>query len=153
MKTLFYFNISISAIVLIAVYVLEYGFKMAPCEMCIIERYQYYSLIALGIIGLFSTDKLGKITQYLMLCILTVGVFYTLYHVGIERSIFEGKSACSGSFSSVIDKEALLENIEQAPLIRCDVATYLFNFISLAESNLIVTIMLLFSNLYLGFKK
>ena len=153
MKTLFYFNISISAIVLIAVYVLEYGFKMAPCEMCIIERYQYYSLIVLGIIGLFSTDKLGKITQYLMLCILTVGVFYTLYHVGIERSIFEGKSACSGSFSSVINKEALLENIEQAPLIRCDVATYLFNFISLAESNLIVTIMLLFSNLYLGFKK
>ena len=153
MKTLFYFNISISAIVLIAVYVLEYGFKMAPCEMCIIERYQYYSLIVLGIIGLFSTDKLGKITQYLMLCILTVGVFYTLYHVGIERSIFEGKSACSGSFSSVIDKEALLENIEQAPLIRCDVATYLFNFISLAESNLIVTIMLLSSNLYLGFKK
>ena len=153
MKTLFYFNISISAIVLIAVYVLEYGFKMTPCEMCIIERYQYYSLIVLGIIGLFSTDKLGKITQYLMLCILTVGVFYTLYHVGIERSIFEGKSTCSGSFSSVIDKEALLENIEQAPLIRCDVATYLFNFISLAESNLIVTIMLLFSNLYLGFKK
>ena len=153
MKTLFYLNNSISAIVLIAVYVLEYGFKMTPCEMCIIERYQYYSLIVLGIIGLFSTDKLGKITQYLMLCILTVGVFYTLYHVGIERSIFEGNSACSGSFSSIIDKEALLENIEQAPLIRCDVATYLFNFISLAESNLIVTIMLLFSNLYLGFKK
>ncbi len=153
MKTLFYFNIFISAIVLIAVYVLEYGFKMAPCEMCIIERYQYYGLMALGIIGLFSVDKLGKVTQYLMLCILTIGVFYTLYHVGIERSIFEGKSACSGSFSSVIDKEALLENIEQAPLIRCDVATYLFNFISLAESNLIVTIMLLFSNLYLGFKK
>ncbi len=85
MKTLFYFNIFISAIVLIAVYVLEYGFKMAPCEMCIIERYQYYSLIALGIIGLFSVDKLGKVTQYLMLCILTLGVFYTLYHVGIER--------------------------------------------------------------------
>lgn len=153
MKTLFYFNIFTSVIVLVAVYILEYGFKMAPCEMCIIERYQYYSLIVLGIIGLLSIEKLGKVTQYLILCILTLGVFYTLYHVGIERSIFEGNSACSGSFSSIIDKETLLKNIEQAPLIRCDVATYLFNFISLAESNLIVTIMLLFSNLYLGFKK
>ena len=153
MKTLFYFNILTSLLILITVYILEFGFGMVPCEMCLIERYQYYALIFLGIVGIISEEKFKKVSIYIIILVLIIGIAYTVNHVGIERGIFEGNSSCSGSFSSTVIKEDLLKNIEQAPLVRCDVATYLFNFISVAESNLIVSIILLVSNLYLIFKK
>ena len=62
-------NFIISALVIIAVFVLQYVFNMAPCDMCLVERYPYYLLIIIGFAGivyLLSCYLLGllKIKSY-----------------------------------------------------------------------------------------
>jgi hypothetical protein len=74
-------------------------------------------------------------------------------HVGIERGFIEGISECSGLFSNINDADSLLLALEKAPLVRCNDPVLLFNFISIAESNLVVLALLLFINTYLIFQK
>ena len=146
-------NLFISLIVLIIVFVLEYIFKLIPCDMCLVERYPYYALILLSIIAMYlvriEKAKLRKIIDYVSISTILFGFIYTLRHVGVERGIIKLSTECSGALINTSDKSALLEELNQAALVRCDEPTYLFNFISIAESNLILLTFLLFINIYL----
>ena len=150
-------NLSISLIVLIIVFILEYIFKLIPCDMCLVERYPYYALILLSIIAMYlvriEKAKLRKIIDYVSISTILFGFIYTLRHVGVERGIIKLSTECSGALINTSDKSALLEELNQAGLVRCDEATYLFNFISIAESNLILMTFLLFINIYFLVKK
>jgi disulfide bond formation protein DsbB len=150
-------NLSISLIVLIIVFILEYIFKLIPCDMCLVERYPYYALILLSIIAMYlvriEKAKLRKIIDYVSISAILFGFIYTLRHVGVERGIIKLSTECSGALINTSDKSALLEELNQAALVRCDEATYLFNFISIAESNLILMTFLLFINIYFLVKK
>ena len=150
-------NLSISLIVLIIVFILEYIFKLIPCDMCLVERYPYYALILLSIIAMYlvriEKAKLRKIIDYVSISTILFGFIYTLRHVGVERGIIKLSTECSGALINTSDKTALLEELNQAALVRCDEATYLFNFISIAESNLILMTFLLFINIYFLVKK
>jgi len=150
-------NLSISLIVLIIVFILEYIFKLIPCDMCLVERYPYYALILLSIIAMYLVRiekvKLRKTIDYVSISTILFGFIYTLRHVGVERGIIKLSTECSGALINTSDKSALLEELNQAALVRCDEATYLFNFISIAESNLILMTFLLFINIYFLVKK
>ena len=150
-------NLSISLIVLIIVFILEYIFKLIPCDMCLVERYPYYALILLSIIAMYlvkiGKTKLRKIIDYVSISTILFGFIYTLRHVGVERGIIKLSTECSVALINTSDKTALLEELSQAALVRCDEATYLFNFISIAESNLILMTFLLFINIYFLVKK
>ena len=150
-------NLFISLIVLIIVFILEYIFKLIPCDMCLVERYPYYALILLSIIAMYlvriEKAKLRKIIDYVSISTILFGFIYTLRHVGVERGIIKISTECSGALINTSDKSALLEELNQAALVRCDEATYLFNFISIAESNLILMTFLLFINIYFLVKK
>ena len=150
-------NLSISLIVLIIVFILEYIFKLIPCDMCLVERYPYYALILLSIIAMYlvriEKAKLRKIIDYISISTILFGFIYTLRHVGVERGIIKLSTECSGALINTSDRSALLEALNQAALVRCDAATYLFNFISIAESNLILMTFLLFINIYFLVKK
>ena len=150
-------NLSISLIVLIIVFILEYIFKLIPCDMCLVERYPYYALILLSIIAMYlvkiGKTKLRKIIDYVSISTILFGFIYTLRHVGVERGIIKLSTECSGALINTSDKSALLDELNQAALVRCDEATYLFNFISVAESNLIFMTFLLFINIYFLVKK
>ncbi len=150
-------NLFISLIVLIIVFILEYIFKLIPCDMCLVERYPYYALILLSVIAMYlvriEKAKLRKLIDYVSISTILFGFIYTLRHVGVERGIIKLSTECSGALINTSDKSALLEELNQAALVRCDEATYLFNFISIAESNLILMTFLLFINIYFLVKK
>ena len=151
------FNLYVSLITLIIVFILEYIFKLIPCDMCLVERYPYYALILLSIIAMYlvKIEKTGskKIIDYLSILTILFGCIYTLRHVGVERGFLKLSTECSGALVNTSDKLALLEELNQAALVRCDEATYLFNFISIAESNLILMTFLLSINIYYLVKK
>ena len=150
-------NFIISALVIIAVFILQYIFNMAPCDMCLVERYPYYLLIIIGLASIiFKFEERAtfkRITNYASALILLFGFLYTLRHVLIERGLFNLNSGCASNLSDLSDKSKLLENLNQTQLVRCDEPTYLFNLISVAEANLIMTFLLLFITLYFMFLK
>lgn len=143
-------NIFIPILILTTVYILQYIYLMHPCEMCINERYPYFILIFIGFFTfLFKKYKNIKFTLVILSTFtILVGIVYTLRHVGIERGLIKSTSICTNTLDANSTSE-LLTIIENTPLIRCDQPALLFNFVSLAELNLIAMFTLLILNLFL----
>ena len=148
-------NITISVVILLIVYVLQYFFNMTPCDMCINERYPYYIIIILGtarsVIKL-NTKLIDIITNLIFAIIYFIGLMYSVYHVGIERKYWIGSSNCSSKINA-LDIETLSSQLMEMPIIRCDEPTFLFNFISIAELNSIAMGILLIFSLIVLYKK
>ena len=132
-RNIFLINFIISIIVIFAVLVLQYNFNLPPCDMCIKERYPYYILIFFSLFFIYNSRNF-KVNFFLLIssCLtILIGTIYTTYHVGIERGIFVGNSACSAIVETSNTNE-LLTIIQNTPIIRCDEPTVIFNMISLA---------------------
>jgi len=113
-------------------YVAQYGFGLAPCEMCWWQRYPHFA--ALGIGALSYVLKPGRVWAALAgLAILTSGALGG-FHAGVEYGWWEGITGCS-TLPSNID----VMNPAAAPLIRCDVAPWTLLGISLAGFNFLIS--------------
>ena len=148
-------NLIASFLILTTVYILQYFFNMAPCDMCIKERYPYYIIGILAVINIFIDSN--QILKNLIIKILFIatsffGFIYSIYHVGIERKFWIGSSECS-SQNTALDIETLSAQLMNTPIIRCDEATLLFNLISIAELNVVAMTLLLILNVFVLYKK
>ena len=102
----------------------QYGFNLHPCHLCILQRYPYAAIIALGLFGFFAI-KNSKIQKYLLLaCIVLLFVDGSIafYHAGVELGIFPGPSGCTSSGKTGQTLEELRAEILGAPLVTCDQA-------------------------------
>lgn len=76
-------------------YLLQYGFGLHPCALCLQERYAFMALFLCGLAGfLFDRGRIGLVACLLVL-VGTTGL--TLYHVGIELGWFQLSATCSGA--------------------------------------------------------
>lgn len=134
----------VSAIPLCIAYILEFGFGKIPCAMCVYERYPYFIGLFAAILGL--TVPAPKIKEF---CIITasffflVGIFVTLYHIGIEEKIFALPELCKAPKLSAHSLEDMESLIASRPIVRCDIASMKINGISLTVFNVFYGILAL----------
>ena len=148
-------NLTASILILATVYILQYFFNMAPCDMCIKERYPYYIIgILAGVNIAINSNHLIKnlIIKILLIATSFFGFLYSIYHVGIERKFWIGNAECSGQ-STALDIEALSSQLMNTPIIRCDEATLLFDLVSIAELNVLAMTLFLIFNILVLYKK
>jgi disulfide bond formation protein DsbB len=77
--------------------------------------------------------------------VMAFSIILASYHVGVEQAIFQGPQSCSNSnLSSVSEKsaEALLIDILNTSVVRCNEVTWSFMRLSMASWNLIMSIAL-----------
>ena len=116
----------------------QYIGGLHPCEMCWWQRYPHYAAVPLALLGLFTTNPMLKrvATALAAFAILTSGLIGG-YHAGVEYGWWQGLSTCStvptGSAAEV------MEQILNAPTIRCDVAPWDLFGISLAGFNFLLS--------------
>ena len=125
---------------LIAEYV--YGFN--PCSLCLIQRYPH-KLVAITSIWLVFFRTHDLFMYPLNTLVMASSIILASYHVGVEQGIFQGPQSCSSSnLSSVSEKsaEALLIDILNTSVVRCNEVTWSFMRLSMASWNLIMSIAL-----------
>ena len=87
----------------------EYYFYLEPCKMCLKQREAYYAIIILFLVFL-SLRWQTKIWFFLGVQVLTIyGLFYSLWHVGIENKFLSGPSGCSGDLELINNATKLKE--------------------------------------------
>lgn len=122
----------------------QYGFGLAPCELCYWQRYGYWAAIALGVVAILQpagTQRRRAALWLLALAFLaTAGI--ALFHVGVEQRWWEGSSACTGASTAGMTAEELAKAIEEAPVVRCDVPAWTMFGISMAGYNLLYALVL-----------
>lgn len=116
---------------------------MAPCKLCIWQRYPHVVAIVLGALALAVSNahaRLAIILAGVVSTAITAGI--GIYHAGVEQGIFEGPTSCTSGSISDLSADDLLNQIMSAPLVRCDDIPWQLAGISMAGWNAIVSLLL-----------
>jgi len=110
---------------------------LAPCKMCIWQRYPHVIAIAIGALALFIPAP-ALLGLGALAALATAGVGG--YHVGVEQGWWEGPSTCTSGPVGGLDTDALFDQIMTAPLIRCDEIAWEFAGLSMAGWNMAISL-------------
>lgn len=128
-----------SAALLLGAFAFQHLGGLAPCKLCIWQRYPHAVAIALGAAALFvPLPALLALGALAALATAAVG----LYHVGVEQGWWEGPTSCTSGSIGGVDKNDLFDQIMAAPLIRCDDIAWQFAGLSMAGWNMIISLVL-----------
>ena len=137
------FSLISSIIAIFFVFILQYGFAMSPCKLCLWQRVPYYIIIILSCFYLFRNRD---IIFFLILLSFFINSLLALYHSLIEYQIIENIFSCS----SVIQadniaslKELLVDKISTP----CDKVQFKF-MLSLSGWNFVFSIVCLICGLF-----
>ena len=143
-----YFNhISLGAISFSMIFfalISEYVFGFAPCSLCLIQRYPHI-LVAMSSVWLIFFKTHNVFLYPVNTLVMALSIILASYHVGVEQSIFQGPQSCSSSNLPLVSEksaEALLKEILNTSVIRCNEVTWSFMGLSMATWNLILSIAL-----------
>ena len=151
-KHWFYIVFFISIIALGSAFIAEYFFNLKPCKMCLKQREPYYAII-LGFV-IFSIFKLQKkIWFYVGIQFISIyGLFYSIWHVGIEKKIFPGPSGCSSELKISQDITNLKEQILSKEVINCeDVIWSIFGLSAATINSLLLFLIFIINVIYLTY--
>jgi len=124
--------IAVPALLLGGAYLSQYAFGLVPCEMCWWQRYAHFAALALALISTVVPPK--RLWVLLAGIAILVAGLLGAYHAGVEYHWWEGATTCSSTTGG-----HSLEDIMNAPLVRCDEAQWTLFGISLAGFNFLIS--------------
>ncbi len=135
-RTLILFAAAGSAALLLGALAFQYWGGLAPCKMCIWQRWPHGAAIALGLIGFAA--PLAIVAVLGALAAFTTGAI-GVYHAGVEQGWWEGPTTCTSGDISALSPSELMNQIMTAPLIRCDEIAWSFAGLSMAGWNAVIS--------------
>mgnify|MGYP001819385428 CR=1 FL=1 len=117
---------------------------LAPCKLCIWQRWPHVIAIGIGIVALMLPGRILPLLGMLA-ALATAGI--GVYHTGVERGWWEGPSTCTSGAVGDLSADELFEQIMTAPLVRCDEVPWEMLGLSMASWNAVASV--LFAALWL----
>ena len=110
-----------SAAVLGAALAFQFLGGLAPCPMCIWQRWPHVAVIALGALALLVWRGPGRLLLALGAAAALTGAGLGVFHAGVEQRWWEGPSSCSAPMNvGDMSTDELLNQIMSTPLVRCE---------------------------------
>ena len=125
-----------SAVLLLGALGFQYLGGLAPCHLCLLQRWPHAVAIVLGIALLAAPWRWLAALGMAMLMGAGVGI----YHVGIETGWWPGPTTCSAPDVANIPADELLNRILETPVVLCDQVAWSFLGISMAGWNAILSL-------------
>lgn len=110
----------------------QYIGDMAPCKMCIWQRWPHGIAIVLGLI-IFALPR--KSLYLLGFAAVAATAVIGFYHAGVELKWWEGPNTCTSQSITGLSGTDLMAQIMNAPLVRCDEVAWSLFGISMAAWN------------------
>lgn len=137
------FVLAASAIVLGGALLSQYWGGLAPCELCLLQRWPWAVAIVISFVAIMVGSRPALPWVALLLAVVfAIGSALAFYHVGVERRWFAGPGACSGAATAADTLEALKAQILRQQPVRCDEVAWSLWGISLAGWNLLASLVM-----------
>ena len=137
------FVLVVSAAVLGSAFVSQYWGGLAPCELCLLQRWPWIAAIVISLIAIIVASRSAlRWVALLLVMVFAVGSALALYHVGVEKHWFAGPDACTGAATAADTVEALKARILGQMPVRCDEPAWSLWGISLAGWNLLASLVM-----------
>ncbi|KNG92805.1 disulfide bond formation protein B [Pseudaestuariivita atlantica] len=127
-----------SAALLLGAFGFQHLGALAPCKLCLWQRWPHAVAVALGALALLLAGTGQRVIALLgaVAAFTTAGI--GLYHVGVEQSWWEGPNTCTSAPVGTLSTDQLLDQIMTAPLVRCDEIAWSFAGLSMAGWNMVI---------------
>lgn len=127
-----------SALVMAVVLLSQYWGGLAPCELCLTERWPWDVAIVVSFVAAMVGSRAALPWVALLLgLVFAVGSALAFYHVGVEQHWFAGPSACTAAAGAPTTLEALKAQLMRQQPVRCDEPAWALFGVSLAGWNLL----------------
>jgi disulfide bond formation protein DsbB len=114
----------------------QYIGDMPPCKLCYWQRYPHYAAMVIALIALLIPGRFWPLLGAgAALTTAAIGI----YHTGVERKLWDGPSSCSSNNVTGLTPTELLDQIMNAPIVRCDEAPWEMLTLSMASWNAIAS--------------
>ena len=127
----------VSTAVLASAFAFEHLGGLAPCKLCIWQRWPHGAVIFFTLIGLMRTEKRPWLAAAGLSALTTSGI--GLHHVGVEQKWWQGLSGCSSQISAGLDLSDLTDTLLAMPVVKCDEIAWQFLSVSMAGWNMLVS--------------
>ena len=119
----------------------QYLGGLAPCELCLMQRWPYAAAIAAAVLAFAPMH--GAAAQRALLGVagvaFVIGVGLAGWHVGVEQHWIAGPDACSGGPQGAATIEELRRQLMAQEVVRCDEVPWSLFGISLAGFNFLIS--------------
>ncbi|MCT4556084.1 MAG: disulfide bond formation protein B [Pelagimonas sp.] len=114
----------------------QYLGDMPPCKLCYWQRYGHVLALVAGVLAFWKPNKF-------LIALAGLGVASSSvvggYHTGVERKWWEGPNSCTSGSVEGLTPEELLQQIMNAPLVRCDEVPWELFTLSMASWNMLAS--------------
>jgi len=126
-----------SLALLLGAFGFQYLGDMAPCKLCLWQRWPHAAAVVIGLLALWIP---GRILPLLgaAAALTTAGI--GAYHTGVERGWWEGPNSCTSGPIGGLSADDLMAQIMAAPLVRCDEVPWEMFTLSMASWNAIASL-------------
>ena len=135
------FVLAASAVVLGGALLSQYWGGLAPCELCLKERWPWTAAIVISFVATMTGSRRALPRVVLLLALVfAASTALAFYHVGVEQHWFAGPTACTATTGTPTTLEALKAQLLHQQPVRCDEPAWSLFGISLAGWNLLASL-------------
>lgn len=131
--------VAVSGLLLLGALAFQYVGGLAPCALCLDQRYAHGAAIALGGLGLLVRGRTGWLLVGFAGLAMLVSAGIAGFHVGVEQKWWEGPTGCAGGSLAGLDPAEAMRRLMETPVVRCDEVAWSFVGISMAGWNMVVS--------------
>lgn len=112
---------------------------LAPCPMCIWQRWPHLAAVVLAIAALTVLRRVAGPLAFAGAIAAAMASGLGVFHAGVEQGWWEGPSSCVGLDPAGLTPEQLLDRLAGAPLVRCDDVVWDFFGLTMAGWNALLS--------------
>lgn len=121
----------------------QYIGGLAPCHLCLLQRWPHRIALAIGVLALLVP---GVLLQRLLALAGAVTMLVSaglgIYHAGVEQTWWPGPTTCTAGDISQVSADDLLTQIMNAPVVHCDQIAWSMWGLSMAGWNAAISAVL-----------
>ena len=130
-----------SAVVLGAALLSQYWGGLAPCELCLLQRWPWKIAIAISLAALLvGRPPMLPWVALLLALVFATGIAFAFYHLGVEQHWFAGPAACTAQGGGAQTLEEMKRQILGTAPVLCDQVQWALWGVSLAGWNLLASL-------------
>jgi disulfide bond formation protein DsbB len=132
-----------SAIVLGGALGSQYVGGLAPCELCLLQRWPWTIAMVIALVVLLAGERAALPWVALLLAVVfAIGSGLAFYHVGVEQHWYPGPSACTASGNRAATVEELRQQLLHQQPVQCDQPAFSLFGVSMAGWNLLASLIM-----------
>jgi disulfide bond formation protein DsbB len=130
-----------SILLLGGAYYFQYVVGLAPCDMCLWQRYPHMLAILFGLLTLplLVEPRVALVFGLAAVVALFVTSAIGVYHTGVELHWWQGPQSCTGRVPAGLSVEELRKYLSNARMVRCDEPAWKLWNISMAGWNALLS--------------